>query len=307
MSAVRRMVVFGATGAQGGSVARCLLDRGRFAVRCVTRHPDSDRADALRRQGAEIVRGDLADPDSLRAALDGCWGVFGVTNFWEHFGSESQQGRNLVDAVVAAKVAHFVFSTLPSYRALSGGKLEVPHCDIKAELETYTCDKGLPATFAHVAFYYENFLTYFPPQRQPDGSFAFGFPQGDTPLAGVSVDDVGAVVAAVFEQPDRYRGRVVGIVGDDLPGQKYAEIMSSVLGVDIRYHHVPHEVFAAFGFPGAQELANMFEVQRLHVPGRAADLAESRQLHPQIQTFADWLGRHAEAFAPILRPQAALS
>ncbi|NIO38778.1 MAG: NmrA family NAD(P)-binding protein, partial [Burkholderiales bacterium] len=92
-------------------------------------------------------------------------------------------------AVTAADIEHFVFSTLPFARKISNGKLEVPHFDIKAQLEEYCRDRKIPATFIHVAFYFENFLNYFSLQAQDDGSLAFGFPQGNTPLAGVAVDD----------------------------------------------------------------------------------------------------------------------
>ena len=178
MSNKETILVTGATGAQGGSVARHLLGRGGYTVRCLTRNPDSEKAGALQQAGAEIVRGDLDDPASLRSALDGCQAVFGVTNFWEHFNKEYEQGRNLMDVVAATNsVEHFVFSTLPNAKKISGGELDVPHADIKARLEEEARERGLPATFVHVAFYYENFLSYFPPQKQEDGTFALGFPQ----------------------------------------------------------------------------------------------------------------------------------
>ena len=301
MTNTRTILVTGATGAQGGSVARHLLRNGAYAVRCLTRNPDSEKATALKGAGAEIVRGDLDDPASLRAALDGCQAVFGVTNFWEHFDREYAQGMNLIDAVAeAGGVEHFVFSTLPSYKKISGGELEAPHCDIKGQLEEETQERGLPATFVHVAFYYENFLTFFPPQKQADGTFAFGFPQGDTPLATYAVEDTGGVVAAILEQPEAYRGKTVGVVGDDLPPAEYARTMTRVLGKPVIYNCVPREVFAAFGFPGAEDLANMFDVQRRFIPNRAADLAESRRLYPAMQTFEAWLSANKDRFADVL-------
>jgi uncharacterized protein YbjT (DUF2867 family) len=296
----RTVLVTGATGAQGGSVARYLLDRGQFAVRCLTRNPDSDKARALQQAGAEVVAGDLDSSASLRAALDGCWGVFGLTNFWEHFGKEYEQGKNLIDAVAESGAEQFVLSTLPGYHKLSGGALAVPHCDIKAQLEDYTRERGLPATFVHVAFYYENFLTYFPPQAQKDGTFAFGFPQGDTPLAAYSVEDTGGIVAPLFERPDEFQGRTIGVVGDDRSCAEYAEIMTRVLNKPVAYNYIPREVFASFGFPGAEELANMFEVQRLHIPERKADLEESRRLYPGVRSFEQWLTTNKDRFAGIL-------
>ena len=128
----KTILVFGATGAQGGSVARHLLSRGQYAVRAITRKPDAPAAQALRELGAEIVQGDLDDMASLRKALEGVYGVFGVTNFWEHFSKEETQGRNLVTAVAAADVKHFVFSTLPPIAKATNGALKSPHFDLKA-------------------------------------------------------------------------------------------------------------------------------------------------------------------------------
>lgn len=295
------ILVTGATGAQGGSVARHLLARGKFAVRCLTRNPDSEKAAALRQTGAEVVKGDLDDSESLRAALAGCYGAFGVTNYWEHFEREYEQGRNLIDAVADSGVQHFVLSTLPYAKKISDGTLEVPHLDMKGMLEEYARDRIPGTTFVHVAYYFENFLTWFAPRKQPDDTYAFGFPQGETPLAGVAVDDIGGVVAVLFEHPERYKARTVGVVGDDLPPKTYAEAMTQVLGEKVVYNYVPREVFASFGFPGAADLANMFEFNRLYIPSRRADLEESRALYPQMQTFEAWLGANRDRLLGVLQ------
>lgn len=295
------ILVTGATGAQGGGVARHLLKGGKFRVRCLTRNPESEKAAALKRAGADVRKGDLDDPSSLKAAMEGCYGVFGVTNYWEHFAKEYEQGKNLIDAVKAARVEHFVFSTLPFAKKITKGALEVPHFDIKGRLEEYGRELKLGATFVHVAFYFENFIYFFPPKKQTDGSFAFGFPQGDTPLAGVAVEDTGGVVAAVFANRDAFRDKTVGIVGDDLPPKQYAELMTRVLGKKFVYNYVPREVFASYGFPGAEDLANMFEYNRLYIPNRKADMDQSRSLYPGMQTFEPWLKANKEKFSAILR------
>jgi uncharacterized protein YbjT (DUF2867 family) len=294
--AAKTILVTGATGAQGGSVARHLLKSGEFRVRCLTRNAQSAKAAALTQAGGELVQGDLADRNSVERALENCWGCFGVTNFWEHFERERDLGRSLIEAVKAARVEHFVLSTLPSAKRLSHGAIAVPHFDIKAELEQYARDLRLGATFTHAAFYFENFLGYFPPQQQADGTLAFGFPQGDTKLAGVAVDDIGGVIAAIFRRREEFRDRVVGIVGDDLSGQKYAEIMTRVLGRKVVYNYIPREVYASFGFPGAQELADMFELNRLHIPERSAELAESRALYPGMHSFEAWMELNKQNF-----------
>ena len=300
MSGKPIILVTGATGAQGGSVARHLLASGRYAVRALTRDPGSEKARALAAAGAELARGDLSDPAALRAALAGCDGAFGVTNFWEHFGKELEQGRNLIDAVAAAGVKRFVFSSLPPIEKLSGGELKSPHFDIKAQLEEYARGLGVPAAFVQLAFYYENFLYFFPPKKQADGSFRFGFPQGDTPLAGLAVEDLGGVVLPIFDRFAEFRGKAFYVVGDDLPAARYAELMSRALGVKVVYEHVPREVFAGFGFPGAEDLADMFDFYRRYVPSRAQDVAASRALYPQIQSFETWVAANRERFKPVL-------
>lgn len=294
------ILVTGATGAQGGSVARALLNTKRYTVRCLTRNANSEKALALRKAGAELVEGDLGDKDSLLAAMVGCYGVFGLTNFWEHFDKEFSHGRNLIDAVRESSVSHFVYSGLPSYLELSSGQLAVPHCDIKATLENYTRSLNLPASFVHIAFYYENFLSFFPPQKRADGYYYFGFPQGDTRLAMASVEDIGPIVAQVFACPEIYLHRTVGVVGEDRTCKEYAAIMSQVLGVTVRYNHIQRDVYSALGFPGAEELANMFEVQRLYIPRRSQHLMESYFMNPKMQNFESWLLNNRSQFLHLL-------
>ncbi len=251
--------------------------------------------------GVEVVKGDLNDIGSLRTALAGCYGTFGVTNYWEHFEGEYEQGRNLIDAVADSDVRHFVLSTLPYAKKISNGTLEVPHLDMKGMLEEYARNQIPGTTFVPVAYYFENFLTWFALRKQPDGAYAFGFPQRDTPLAGVAVEDIGGVVAVLFERPERYKARTVGIVGDDLPPPAYAEAMTRVLGEKVVYNYVPREVFSSFDFPGAADLANMFEFNRLYIPSRRADLEESRALYPQVQTFEVWLNANRDGLLSVLQ------
>lgn len=295
----RRALVIGATGAQGGSVARHLLARGKFLVRGATRNPASRAALALQNEGAEVVHADLEDIGSLRGALKDCDRVFGVTNFWEHFDKEYQHGKNLVDAVAEAGVRHFVFSSLPSVRK-QAKELEVPHFEMKAAIEEQVRSAGIPSTFIHVAFYYDNFLGFFPPRKGTDGAYSFGFPLGNAPLAAVAVEDVGGVVAPIFERPDEFIGRTVVIAGDELPAANYAEAMSHELGAPVIYNHIPRETFAKFGFPGAEDLADMFEFYKSHVPSRTNEINECRSLYPEMQTFERWLANHREGFLAVL-------
>lgn len=291
----RIILVTGATGLQGGSVARHLLGSPGYAVRALTRDRSSRAARSLAAAGAKLVQGDLGDPESLERALDGCHGAFGVTNFWEHQEEEYDHGKNLADAAAAAGIEHLVLSTLPSVAKVDPS-LDVPHFETKARVERYARELGIPVTFVHVAFYYENFLDYFVPRRQGDGTFEFGFPQGDTPLAAVAVEDLGGLVEGILNDRERFVGTTVGAVGDDRPPAAYADVMSRVLGERVAYGHIRREVFAAFDFPGADDLANMFEFNRLHVPGRQGDLDLSRKLHPGLQSFDTWMQANVERF-----------
>jgi uncharacterized protein YbjT (DUF2867 family) len=294
-SSTLRVLVTGATGAQGGSVARHLLATGHYKVRCLTRHPESSSAMALKQSGAEVVRGDLDDPSSLRPVLRDCDAAFGVTNYWEHGEKELSQGKNLVDAIRHSNVQHTILSTLPHTRLLSGGRLEVPHFDSKARIEEYAREKELPATYLHVAFYYENFLRHFPPRRQEDGTYIFGFPQGTTPLAAVAAADIGGIVVAILSESFWYRDKLIGAVGDDQRADEYAQIMAQTLNRKVEYRYIDHATFAAMPFPGAADLASMFEFNRIYIPNRRTDLAKSRELFPEIRSFDRWLRTNTTA------------
>jgi uncharacterized protein YbjT (DUF2867 family) len=294
MSRRRRILVTGATGAQGGSVARQLLARRELDVRVMTRTPGTVEAAELRALGAEVVRGDMFDGASLRAAMSSVQGVFGVTSYWEHFERERELGRNLIEACVRAGVEHLVLSTQPPVRRLTQGDLNVPCMDIKAETAVRALAYGVPTTFVQLAFYYDNFTTLFAPQRRLDGTYELSFPQGDTKLAGFAVEDTGAVVARLFERPDEFIDRHLNLVGDDLTARDYAAIMSRITGSVIRYRHVSREIFAGYGFRGADELATMFEFYRTRAPERTEDQMLTRLLHPAVQSFEMWAIKHLQ-------------
>ncbi len=293
MAAKRLILVTGATGAQGGSVAKALLASGEFSVRAATRKPDSEAARALKAGGAEVVACDMGDVESMRRAVNGCYGVFGVTNFWEHFKGEIEHGRNLVDAVAAGGVEHLVFSGLPSVKK-SAPHLNVPHFETKAEVEEGIRSLGLPATFVHVAFYYENFLAFFPPKKEADGTYAFGFPQGETPLGAVTVEDLGGVVLPIFRDRGAFLGQTVAVFGDEMPASGYADAISRVTGRQVRFHHIPREVFASFGFPGAEDVADMFEFYRSHFPSKRPEIERAKKLNPGMRSFEEWARQNRE-------------
>ena len=286
------ILVTGATGAQGGSVAKILLSQNKFDVRILTRDDTSPKAIALQLAGAELAIGDFEDTDSLRRAMKGVYGVFGVTDFEEHFEKEIVHGKNLIDAVKYSGVQHFVYSASPNYHKISRGEHSVPQCDIKATLQDYTKSLGIPCSFVHVAYYYENFISLFPLQRDKHNNLHFGFPQGNAKLAMASVSDVGGVVAKIFDHPVEYNNRTVGVVGEDRSCAEYAHIMSKVLEKSVYYHHIPRDIFIGFDFPQAEIWADVFEVQRLYISNHQIDLIESYGLYPAMQTFETWLQKN---------------
>lgn len=301
MAADRRTIlVTGATGAQGGSVARHLLASGDFAVRAATRKAEGEAARALEAAGAEIVACDMGDAESVRRAMDGCYGVFGVTSFWEHFAQELIHGQNLVDAAASAGVEHLIFSGLPSVKK-TAPHLNVPHFEMKAQIEDRIRSLGLPASFVHVAFYYENFIAFFPPRKGEDGVYSFGFPQGETPLAAVSVEDLGGIVAPMFKDRSGFVGQTVEVFGDEMPAAAYADVLTRVCGRQVRYNHIPREIFAGFGFPGADDLADMFEFYRAHMPSKAPAIERARQIYPKLRRFDAWAGENRERLAAALQ------
>ncbi len=290
------ILVTGATGARGGTVARALLKDKRYHVRILTRDTRSKMAQLFQRAGAELVSGDYNDRESLVMAMEGAYGVFAAPQLKEEAGAILRQGKNLVDAVRLAGIRHFVLHTSPDLKKLGKGNYPVPRYDMLALLEEYAKQSKLPATFLHIAFAYENFLDSFPLQKDNNGDYYFGFPQGDTPLAMASLEDMGKIVSSVFNEPETYTGRVVGVVGDADTCDNYAAILSRVLNRNIYYSYIPRNVYAAYDTSGAEELANMFEVQRLYVPGSKKDLEESYRINPAMQSFEEWVSRNRARF-----------
>ena len=302
MASTSRVLVIGATGLQGGAVVRHLLATGRYDARCLTRNPQSLASRALAAAGAELLQGDLNDITSIEAALRGCDAVFGVTNYWEHFERELDQGRNLIDAIHHSGVQHTILSTQPGAKRLSGGQMEVGAYDSKARIQEYAHERQLCATYLHVSFYYENFLTCCLPRQRHDGSYVFRVPQGNAPLAAVSVEDFGGVVAAVFAESFWYRNQQLSVVGDERSCAEYASIMSQVMGLQIEYQHVEADYFAT-KCRGGQEMASVFHFRRIYMPHLGNDIEKCRELYPEMRTFERWLKSNRSSMERELNPK----
>ena len=304
------ITVFGATGAQGGSLAMAILNdpNSEFAVRAVTRDVNSDKAKELATMGAEVVAGDVDDAASVNKAMEGAYGAFCVTFFWAHFSPEKEnaQVKIMADAAKANRLKHVVWSTLEdvrNYVPLSddsmptlNGKYKVPHFDGKGESDKYFEEAGVPTTYMKASFYWEN-LIYFGmgPKKGDDGSLSITFPMGDKKMAGISAGDIGKCAYGIFKNPDKYIGKHVGIAGEQLTCDTMAKELSASLGAPVAYNSVTPAQYRGFGFPGAEDLGNMFqfyadfekEFETLR------DVKLSKELNPELQDFKTWLSNNA--------------
>ena len=300
------IAVAGATGAQGGGLVRAILEDpdGGFTVRALTRNPNSEKARALADAGAEVVAADFDDESSIRAAYEGAYGAFCVTNFWEHFSPEKEmaQVQSMASAAKDAGLQHVVWSTLEDTRQWIPldddrmptlmEKYKVPHFDAKGEADHFFRDAGVPTTFLRAAFYWDNFIFFgAEPQRGEDGKLVLAMPLGDTKLPGISSDDIGRCAYGIFRGGLENVGRTVGIAGEHLTGSELAAGLSKALGEEVTYYPVSFDQYRAFGFPGAEDLGNMFQFQHDFQEEflSARDLSESRRLNPQLKTFDEWL------------------
>ena len=311
MAGKKIIAVVGATGAQGGALVRAILaDKGSaFTPRALTRKIDSEKAKALAAAGVEVVAADLDDAASLGPAFAGAYGAFCVTNYWEHFSPERelQQAENLARAAKAAGLEHVIWSTLEDTRKWMPlddnrmptlmGKYKVPHFDAKGEADRFFRDLGVPTTFLLTSFYWDN-LIYFGsgPQRLPDGTLAITFPMGDKPLSAMAVEDIGKCAYGIFKRGREFIGKTIGIAGGHLTGGQMAAALSRALGREIRYNAVTPEVYHGLGFPGAEDLGNMFQFKRdfndYYRGIRNVEFA--RTLNPELQSFEQWLDKHKD-------------
>lgn len=291
------VVVFGATGAQGGSVARTLLEDGTFRVRAVTRNPEQQAAKQLRLLGAEVVQGDQDDEASMERVLSGAHATFIVTNFWENCSQEQEvkQGKQLANVAKRLGLHYVIYSGLENVKKLTAGRLTARHFDGKGEVEEYFRDIGVPMTSVRLPCYFENLLSYFLPQKTPDGkSYLLSLPMGDVPMDGMSVADLGPVVLSLLKQPEEHVGRNLGLSTCRHTAPEYAALLSKHTGKDVRDAKTTPEEYEKLGFPGARDLANMFRFYTLK-PDR--DIELTLRLNPKARTLEQWLAQHKGDFA----------
>lgn len=304
------IAVVGATGAQGGGLVRAIQSdpSGQFQARALTRKKNSGKAQALAALGAEVVEADVDDSASLRAAFSGAYGAYCVTFFWDHFSPEKElaQAAGMAAAAKDAGLQHVIWSTLEDTRRFMPlddprmptlhGKYKVPHFDAKGEADAFFVNSGVPATLLLTSFYWDNFI-YFGsgPAKGPDGVLGITFPMGDRKLPGIAAEDIGRCAYGIFKAGPAYQGKTVGIAGEHLTGTEMAAAFTQALGQEIRYNDVPPDVYRSFGFPGADDLGNMFQFKRDFNDAfcGARNVGFSRSLNPQLQDFAAWLQANA--------------
>jgi len=306
MSDKKVIAVVGATGAQGGGLVRAIQadPSGGFTARALTRDPSSEAAQALAALGAEVVAVDIDDEASVRAAFEGAYGAFCVTFFWAHFSPEVEQAQaaNMANAAKAAGVHHVIWSTLEDTRDFVpldddrmptlNGQWKVPHFDSKGSANHLFTDAGVPTTFLNTAFYWENFIYFgMGPQRGEDGKLRVTFPLGDAKMPGMAAEDIGKSAYGIFKAGDALIGATVSISGDHLGGADFAAAFAKALGEPVEYNEVSPEAYRGFGFPGAEDLGNMFQFKRDFEDSYRGprDWAGTKALNPELQTFEEWL------------------
>ena len=310
MSGKKVIAVLGATGAQGGGLVRSILNdkSGEFTARALTRDVNSDKAKALAALGAEVAAVDIDNEESLRKAFDGAYGVYAVTFFWDHFSPEKEmaQAQSIAKAAKDAGVKHIIWSTLEDTRkfipltdnrmpTLGNGKYKVPHYDGKGESNKFFTELNLPVTFLLTSFYWENFIYFgMQPKKGPDGKLMLTIPMGDKKLPGIAVEDIGKSAYNIFKKGSEFIAKTVGISGGHLTGKQMADSFTKALGQEVVYNTVPFDVYRSFGFPGADDVGNMFQFKHdfeaAYCGARSLDF--SKAINPELKNFDQWLSEN---------------
>ncbi len=276
------ILVTGATGQQGGAVARHLLSRGH-KVRALTRKPESKAAKELSRLGAAVVQGDLDDRGSLERAVEGVWGVFAVQNTWEAgVAREEEQGKRLAEIARKKGVQHFVYTSVGSAHRQTG----IPHFDNKWRIEETVRRVGFPSyTILRPVFFMDNFLTpWFKPGLM-EGKLLIGI-KPSTVLQMIAVDDIGKFGLRAFEQHKEMNGRAIDIAGDQQTMPKTAEILSKAVGRKVEFVQVPIAEVRKF----SEDYATMLEwFDRVGYNADIPKLSAEYGIRPT--TLAEWASR----------------
>jgi uncharacterized protein YbjT (DUF2867 family) len=309
MAEKKIIAVVGATGMQGGGLVRAIMNdkSSSFTARALTRDVKSEKAKELAKLGAEVVQADVDDLESLKKAFKGAYGAYCVTFFWAHFSPDKEfaEAKAMAEAAKHAGLQHVIWSTLEDTRKwvpLSDkriptlmGEYKVPHFDSKGQADHVFTDLGLPTTFLLTSFYWDNMIYFgMGPKRDPDGKWAITLPMGDKKLPGIAAEDIGKCAYGIFKKGREYIGKTVGIAGEHLTGTQMAAALTKALGQEVRYNAVTPEMYRSFGFPGAEDIGNMFQFKRDFEQAfcGARNIDVTRYLNPALQTFETWLSKN---------------
>lgn len=284
----RSILVFGATGQQGGAVASALLKEG-WQVRALVRDPASTKAKSLRASGVELTQGDFNDNESIRMAMQGMYGVFSVQPS-SPGGTVSDEdeirfGRVVADLAVEYGIDHFVYS---SGGAVSEKPTGMGHFDSKADIEAHIRTLPITATIIRPACFME--MLVMPGFGLDEGRFNF-FMKPDQPMQLVAVEDIGKFVAAIFADKLQFSGKTLDIASDTVTGKDLEATFTQIASIPIRYARFSEEVLEQNPF--LRKLSELVDDGTL--VGKA-DLESCRMIVPDLQSFDHWLdktGRHA--------------
>jgi len=273
------ILVTGATGTQGGAVARHLLKAG-MTVRALTRKPDGAAAKALVALGAAIVQGDLGDRESLVRAFSGADGVYAVTDFFKNgIPAEIEQGKRMADVAKETGVGHFVLASVAFPTGTSG----VPHFDSKREIERHVESLGIRYTFLRPSLFMEDLTEkkYVPPGTWGMTPKLVG---RDRPIRWIAIDDVGAAAARVFADPEAFAGRAVSLAGDELSIAQARELFRKTDGKAPLALPMPTWLFRRLV---SEDLVLMWQWLATH--DFDSSVAETKLLLPGVRDMATWL------------------
>ncbi|MFN2421055.1 MAG: NmrA/HSCARG family protein [Gemmatimonadota bacterium] len=281
------ILVAGGTGKQGGAVARHLLNLRR-PIRALTRDPT--RATHLADYGAEVVRGDMTDRRSLDRALEGVWGVYAMTTFFEGgIDEEIEQGKTLAEAARDAGVERYVYSSVIGATDGTG----IPHIDSKGVVEDRIRELGLRATMLRPVSFMENFLAHWMWPFIRDGKLPLGL-KPETRFQMVAVDDIGAYGSSAFLRPDDFTGAAIPLASDEKTGDELAAAWSRKLGRPVEFEPLPldqlEQIFApALGEDFARDFAKMFRWFNSGAQPRVDIAANQSRWGIRTTSFDAWL------------------
>jgi len=261
-----------------------ILKDGSFSARAVTRDPESTNAKALAAKGAEVVKADLNDPASLEKAMEGAYGVFGLTDFWTAWHDEEKQGKNLVDAATKTGIKHFVWPTLDH------SEWQVPHFETKARVNDYLIASGVPRTSIYTAFFVENVGSpFFALKRNESGKVVMDVLfSTDAKIPMIAASDIGGWALAAFKNPDEWAGKDMKVCTEWVSPREIAKLVSETTGEEVEVKEVDEQAWQAARGPQTEEL--WLNMQCFYTaPPDYRDMALTKRVLPNAKTIKEYV------------------